>query len=438
MTAATPPDAPWSLKDHILSTPPSSSQARPSSRPMRRRTGSLRLPGSLPQMGGFHPSAVSSDGLIRSQNRGDPWLTEDSDSDAQRTLYDADSLEGARRQSRREYQSDAETIRKIRRRSVRKPYRQTVKLDLIPLFDLEVFEIEPRPFDDSRLCALLSDAWLGEGRFGESGENLFRYYAEIEGDDAMDFEALRERTLELLGQVQSGIPDGQPTLALRHFLSLHRFYALILDDTLVPYEKVSKSLRPFVSLTFHWLICYLKDCLFPQFLTALAAGGSAAKGTQISQFRETLADKFGQFIWERVLIAVDMELANLLLTDDHLTTLKSIEETSDHFGQLCGELDLRMPYFTEALSFTLNYAMVLRDSIPFEEIAPDLRMDFLLALLFAGKRKRIIPLEISDKRILAEAEQQNVDISRVEEFRLICDESTADIPQALWTTATSS
>jgi hypothetical protein len=307
-------------------------------------------------------------------------------------------------------------------------------LQIVQLFDYEVFEIEPRPFDDSELCDLLSEAWLGHSKFGEPGENLFHYYVAIEGDDETDFEGLRERTLELLREIESGIPDNHPMLALRHFMSLHRFYALLLIQSLVPYEKVIQSLRTFVSSTFQWLINYLRDFLFPIFLAALAGGDTSAPRNKISGFRDSLVDPPGQFIRERFLVAVDMDLANRMVTEGQLTTVQSVLEMSDRFTEFCAALELRMPFFAESLSFTLNYRTIIKDSIRFAEIAPDLPMDFLLGLLFAGKHKRIIPLEISDRRILSAAEQHQVDVAHVDEFRLRFDESTHDIPSTLWMT----
>jgi hypothetical protein len=80
---------------------------------------------------------------------------------------------------------------------------------------------------------------------------------------------LRERTFELIADARCSIQTGEAILAYRHYLALHRFFALLLVETLVPYEKVTAALRPLIFSTFEWVINFLRDCVLPDFQAAL-------------------------------------------------------------------------------------------------------------------------------------------------------------------------
>jgi hypothetical protein len=87
-----------------------------------------------------------------------------------------------------------------------------------------------------------------------------------------------------------------------------------------------------------------------------------------------------------------------------------------------------MPLFTQSLTFVIRYQSIIEESIPFEEVVTDLPIDFMIALVVAGKRKRLIALEVSDKRILAAADFLKVDLSLIDEIRMVLDETKTEIP----------
>jgi hypothetical protein len=293
----------------------------------------------------------------------------------------------------------------------------------------------PHPrISDTPLRPLISENWLAATHLGESGEILFRYYLELSDDDSTNLEALNHETRELISTIQSQIRPGEAERGYRHFLSLHRFYALLTAESVVSLEKVINEFRPFVLSTFEWTVNFLQACIFPDFLAALTALSPLTD--KIISFRDSLCLRIGSFVWERVVVAIDLALANLHLTGNEFPTIRSISEVSERLKTICTSLIIQLPYFSQSLAFLQRYAEALTDSLPFVEIAPDLPPDFLLALVFAGKRKRILGLELSDRRILATAESANVDIALVESIKLVCKQEPLELPHSLWMTET--
>jgi hypothetical protein len=174
----------------------------------------------------------------------------------------------------------------------------------------------------------------------------------------------------------------------------------------------------------------LTNCILPGFRTFIK--GPVGVIDKINEFRDSLGLPFGTFVWERVVIHVDVAVTNALLEKGQFRTLQELFEAKQNFEELGNSLDIRMPFFTQATLFLTSYETIIQNNIPFPEVAPDLPMDFLLALVFTGKRERLIKLELSDRRILASAEEANVDVAAVEEIKLTFDESHTDIPLSVW------
>jgi hypothetical protein len=266
---------------------------------------------------------------------------------------------------------------------------------------------------------------------GEPGRCLFEYYAELGADDATDFETLQERTFELLAGVQRGIAPGEAESAIGHFLSLYRFYSMLSDDVAVPYEKVVIDIEQFVSETMTWLVNFLTTHLIEDFKAAIAGRDSLAACHRIKALRDLLPLQIGAFVWENVVVAVDVALANLLLTGP-FDGVESLQKTADEMAVVSSNAEVTLTILAESLVFVLTYGATIAGEVPFEEVAPDLPVDFMLALVVAGKRNRWIRLEISDKRILKAADAGGVDVARVDDIRLACSCGWTEIPPTLW------
>jgi len=75
---------------------------------------------------------------------------------------------------------------------------------------------------------------------------------------------------------------------------------------------------------------------------------------------------------------------------------------------------------------------MLKKKIQFEEKARDVPPKFFVGLIFAGKRKRLIPLELSDLRLLHWADYMKIDISNIDRYVIEVDEKATEIPLTVW------
>jgi hypothetical protein len=78
----------------------------------------------------------------------------------------------------------------------------------------------------------------------------------------------------------------------------------------------------------------------------------------------------------------------------------------------------------------LEYEDIIARGIQFEDVAGSVPPKVLLSMVFAGKRKKVIPLEVSDFRILNWAIYLKVDFSAVD-GRVVPDESRTVVPLEL-------
>jgi hypothetical protein len=308
--------------------------------------------------------------------------------------------------------------------------RGRLALEITDLSSYEIPQIEPRPFDDAMLRELLSECWFTASRLGESGEALFGYYQEVGEDDTTDFDALWNRTVELFASAQSTIPPDNASRAFCHFASLHRFYALLSVDPAPPYEKSALEFAPLVRSTLQWIVNFLTTMVFQDFIRALK--NSPESVSSLIGFKNALTLRLGAYVWEKVVAAVDAKLSNLLLTNKEFATVQNLRDAQSGLESMCAAIGVSMPLFGQSLNFILNYQRVLRDSVAFDEVAPDIPADFLLAMVMAGKRKRLIPLELSDKRVLAAADAAGIDVSRLDDVCLRAKEPELDVPHAIW------
>jgi hypothetical protein len=296
------------------------------------------------------------------------------------------------------------------------------------VFTFEVSEVEPEPFDDSRLRVLIIQNWLLDTNAGEA---LFAYYSEIARNERLDVPALGERTMALLAQVQRSTTSDEPSVAFAYFTSLHHFFSLLSAGAEPCYETVCGEIQHFVSTAFLWELELFGDTLAAHFSACFAGLDLPATKANMLRFRELFKDSIGQFVWGHLVRAADCKLANQLLDPARLQTLKALVHARELFINLCGLMNFKMTYFLQSLNFLISYEKIIRDSTPFEQVAPDLPMSFIVAIVFTAKIKGIVPLTVSDKRILAVADSACVDLSLLEAQTLAISEPNLVVPAVL-------
>jgi hypothetical protein len=236
---------------------------------------------------------------------------------------------------------------------------------------------------------------------------------------------MRVRILQLVDEARSAISDGQFETAHLFFSALHRYASLVRESPVA--AKLSEAFQwlvPFLlpGVLDHFRVCTRYEHESPFFASSLE---------KITGFRAMLRPPVGGFVWAHLVKAVDCELANHLVLDYQFRTRDEVRRGVRCGGMLEKILGVSLATFLQALNFTLDYEEILRKKIPFEERARDLPPKFLVAVVFSGKKKGLIPLEVSDARLLSWAAYLKVDISRVD-ATVFADESQTEVPLALW------
>ena len=305
----------------------------------------------------------------------------------------------------------------------------------------EVFEEEEKaealPFDSSRIRGIISGrwgVWEREAALGGLGETLFAYYCEVEGQ-SIDFTAMEKETIELVAGEQGSVGAGDFRSAFALFANLHRFYAMLCERPF--YVEFTEQLAGHVTASFEWLIGVMLPIVLENFKTIcvcdLGENDAQIAVTKIVQFRSAVDGKLGDFVWAHLLKAIDCELANQLVDEAQFRTIAEMEFAKTQFEALESIIQVSMPFFMESINFVTSYEMIIRQSIPFENYRLHLPPDFIVALVFMAKRKGLVPLEISDRRILKFAEYMKVDITKVTgDTFLFVDESVTAVPITLW------
>jgi hypothetical protein len=80
----------------------------------------------------------------------------------------------------------------------------------------------------------------------------------------------------------------------------------------------------------------------------------------------------------------------------------------------------------------LGYEDMIANKVPFEMTVRAVPPEFFVALIFAGKAKRIIRLEVSDHKLLQWAEALKVDLDKLDSASLVVNETQTEIPLSLW------
>jgi len=137
--------------------------------------------------------------------------------------------------------------------------------------------------------------------------------------------------------------------------------------------------------------------------------------------RTLLRLPIGEFVWGHLLVRVDVILSNEMLLPDRLAKSIELIQARELLINLCGIMNVKMPFFLQSLNFVITYEKIIADRIPFEERTPNLPVDFLMALVVAYKKKCLIPLTTSDRRILTVADYLKVNLVNVESIRLAPD-----------------
>jgi hypothetical protein len=153
---------------------------------------------------------------------------------------------------------------------------------------------------------------------------------------------------------------------------------------------------------------------------------------RIKTLRDRMVLPIGEFVWARLIAAVDGELANQLIDPLRFKTVDEIRQGIELVCQFTQASKIDLPVFLHSMTLLLEYEGIITNGIPFESKIKDVPPAFFVALVFAGKRKRVIRLEVSDARILDWAEYVKVDFSTIDSISLSPDESHTEIPLSLW------
>jgi hypothetical protein len=188
--------------------------------------------------------------------------------------------------------------------------------------------------------------------------------------------------------------------------------------------------EPFVVSGFAFLVTITRDAIIPHFKIWFSSPTFRFLLLPVSDMKHSFTERIGKFVWKRVLSVVDCELANMFMGMTTLAQKDELIAIRDRLNEVQWELKLKIPLFAEALNFVLNYERMDAESIPFEEVVPQLPSGFVLGIMFACKRKGLIPLEINDRRILAFGESQGVDFATIDEQLISPD--AVEIPKSLW------
>ena len=312
-------------------------------------------------------------------------------------------------------------------------------LSISGTFELFPENQSPRrpPFDPSTLRELIVDKWRissTAGTLGSLGGALSSYYISIE-DEELDVKALQKETLSLISSEQEAVaPDGLQD-AFFLFANIHRFYTLLTNRPF--YNGFLADLSTTCTSSFEWLIQRLLPSVLEHFKTLceVELGNVTAQMavTSIVRFRGMFKSRIGEFVWSHLTKAIDCELANQLVSLGVFKSIESMLFAKKQFIALERIIHVATPFFFESIEIITNYEKIIAESKPFENYGPHIPPDFLVALVFMSKKKALIPLEISDKRILGFAEYMKVDLTKVTGDTFLCvDESVTTVPVTVW------
>jgi hypothetical protein len=299
-----------------------------------------------------------------------------------------------------------------------------------------VSAVPPRPFDDRELRALIFDRWRSPKSRppGEPGERLFEYLTEQLRCPGLDLRRLQESTLQLLSATRAGILGSDSENAFSLFVSYHRFFTLLTRSGACP--AFAREMRPVIGEVLQWLIVRLQHAVMIDFRACTqqqpSAPGFDVSLARITRLRTVLALPIGDFVWARLIAAVDAELSNQLLDPQKYKMISAIRDGVGLVNAFTRVSGIPLPVFLQSMLLLLGYEDMIANKIPFEMMVRAVPPDFFVALIFAGKAKRLIRLEVSDQRLLKWAEYLKVDLEKIDSVSLTVDETQTEIPLSLW------
>jgi hypothetical protein len=298
--------------------------------------------------------------------------------------------------------------------------------------DVDCFECFDDSFDETTLKALFDEHWRWNSPLGEPGEQLFHYFGEMSDHSAIQLKKMQLRTIEILNHIRDRLKPTQVPDVFAFFASVHRFWARLATHPELPYQEFISELRPFLVAVFEFVVAITRDSVIPHFKTWFASPTFRFLLLPVSDIKQLFGERIGKFVWKRVLNVVDCELANLFMDPTKLLQKDDLIAIRERLDEVQMELKLKIPLFAEALSFILDYQRMDAESIPFEEVVSKLPAGFVLGIMFACKRKGLIPLEINDRRILAFGESRGADFATIDEQMVGSDTDSVEIPASLW------
>jgi hypothetical protein len=306
----------------------------------------------------------------------------------------------------------------------------------LALSDPAATEIDRMPhFDDRDLQALIFDCWRTPKSSppGEPADHLFELFPR-QLRLGINRLQLQQRTAVLLDEMRSVIPPSDLENAFFLFVAYHRFYTLLTRSG--EWHRFAKQMKPIVNNVLQWLIVGLQHSIMADFLTCTQRLPSVREFghslEQIRRLRAMLVLPIGDFVWNRLLVAVDGGLANQLLNPQKFTTIHEIHESIRFVNSFSKESGIFLPIFLQSMQLMLDYETLVSNRVPFEMQVKNVPPDFFIALIFIGKRKGLIRLEVNDQKLLNLAEYLNIDISKIESTSLAVDETRTDIRLSVW------
>jgi hypothetical protein len=182
---------------------------------------------------------------------------------------------------------------------------------------------------------------------------------------------------------------------------------------------------------FAFLVAIGRDAVLPHFKIWFASPGFRFLLSPIVELRQFFTRPIGEFAWGKIMGAVDRAAINLLVDQTKFAVVEELVKIREPLNEIGRELKLSLPLFAEALGFMLDYERITSEAIPFETAVPNLPVEFVVAVVFAGKRKGVIPLEISDRRLLIFGDYMGVDFATLDQA-VEPDADLPEIPLAFW------
>ncbi|OHT08956.1 hypothetical protein TRFO_22287 [Tritrichomonas foetus] len=319
---------------------------------------------------------------------------------------------------------------------------KNIKLDIYDeqQATLDIEDPTPQLFDPTQLHAEFyqDDKWLkaSDYQLGSLGESLFNFLKQ--NVDIPEYvEPFAIETNRILRKTMSKIDPKDIQNNSHYFTNAHKLFSLICESPKkFPYRKFQKNFELTIGELFALLVKRITAIVKEDFFICVNQGlrcfDAEIAVTRIVQAQCSICAPLNTIIWQHVLRTVDCKLANYIIDDKGIPDFEIMMKVYDVIKELEKILNIKMPYSDQAYSLIKNYPKIIQDSTPFEVAAPNLPPDFVVGLIFTGKKKNMIPFEISDDRIIKFADYLRLDISKAINYKLKIDESKTNLPSTLW------